>query len=74
MTDALTGFANCRAFMEFDEQRLNARVSAETVTAFLLFDLYRFAGRSPTASWSLDGRPRAAAARAHTFRQFAEVK
>jgi len=37
MTDALTGLANRRAFMELAEQRLNARAS-ETV-AFLLFDL-----------------------------------
>ncbi|MBR0840676.1 GGDEF domain-containing protein [Bradyrhizobium liaoningense] len=40
MTDALTGLANRRAFMEFAEQRLNARASG--TVAFLLFDLDRF--------------------------------
>jgi diguanylate cyclase (GGDEF)-like protein len=40
MTDALTGLANRRAFMEFAEQRLNARASG-TVT-LLMFDLDRF--------------------------------
>jgi diguanylate cyclase (GGDEF)-like protein len=40
MTDALTGLANRRAFMEFAEQRLNARASG--AIAFLLFDLDRF--------------------------------
>ena len=37
MTDALTGLANRRAFMEFAEQRLNARASG--TVAFLVFDL-----------------------------------
>jgi diguanylate cyclase (GGDEF)-like protein len=37
MTDALTGLANRRAFMEFSEQRLNVRASG--TVAFLLFDL-----------------------------------
>jgi diguanylate cyclase (GGDEF)-like protein len=37
MTDALTGLANRRAFMEFAKQRLNARASG--AVAFLLFDL-----------------------------------
>ena len=40
MTDALTGLANRRAFMEFAGQRLNARASG--TVAFLLFDLDRF--------------------------------
>jgi diguanylate cyclase (GGDEF)-like protein len=37
MTDALTGLANRRAFMEFAEQRLNARAGG--TVAFLIFDL-----------------------------------
>src|ERR1700751_3256798 len=37
MTDALTGLANRRAFLEFAEQRLNAPASG--TVAFLLFDL-----------------------------------
>jgi diguanylate cyclase (GGDEF)-like protein len=40
MTDALTGLANRRAFMEFAEQRLNARASG--TVALLMFDLDRF--------------------------------
>jgi diguanylate cyclase (GGDEF)-like protein len=40
MTDALTGLANRRAFLEFAEQRLNARASG--TVAFLMFDLDRF--------------------------------
>jgi diguanylate cyclase (GGDEF)-like protein len=40
MTDALTGLANRRAFMEFAEQRMNARASG--TVAFLVFDLDRF--------------------------------
>lgn len=37
MTDALTGLANRRAFLEFAEQRLNAPASG--TVAFLVFDL-----------------------------------
>ena len=40
MTDALTGLANRRAFMEFAEQRLNVRTSG--TVALLMFDLDRF--------------------------------
>jgi diguanylate cyclase (GGDEF)-like protein len=40
MTDALTGLANRRAFLEFAEQRLNAPASG--TAAFLMFDLDRF--------------------------------
>jgi len=40
MTDALTGLANRRAFLEFAEQRLNAPASG--TVAFLMFDLDRF--------------------------------
>jgi len=40
MTDALTGLANRRAFLEFGDRRLNARAGG--TMAFLLFDLDRF--------------------------------
>jgi len=40
MTDALTGLANRRAFLEFAGQRLNAPASG--AVAFLMFDLDRF--------------------------------
>ncbi|MCA6119870.1 GGDEF domain-containing protein [Bradyrhizobium sp. WSM 1738] len=54
MTDALTGLANRRAFMEFAEQRLSAPASG--TVAFLLFDLDYFKAINDSHGHSMGDR------------------